>query len=48
MRDTGGGYLEVVARHSGRCLGVIGASTANGTRLQQSGCRGATSQQWSR
>ncbi|WP_347177407.1 RICIN domain-containing protein [Glycomyces sp. L485] len=30
LRDTGDGYVEIVARHSGKCLDVVSASTDDG------------------
>jgi glucosylceramidase len=38
--SLGNGYYEFVARNSGKCLDVPGASTANGVQLQQSTCNG--------
>ncbi|MET9969289.1 RICIN domain-containing protein, partial [Streptomyces sp. NPDC006356] len=38
LRDTGTGYFEIVARHSGKCLDVESAFTADGTRLLQYTC----------
>ena len=40
----GNGYFRFVARHSGRCLDVPGASTANGVQLQQWDCNGTGAQ----
>lgn len=40
----GGGFYKFVARHSGRCLDVPGASTANGVQLLQYDCNGTTTQ----
>jgi glucosylceramidase len=42
----GGGFYELVARSSGKCLDVPGASTANGVQLQQWSCTGASNQQF--
>ncbi len=42
--DLGGGYFRFVARHSGKCLDVPGASTANGVQLQQWDCNGTGAQ----
>jgi glucosylceramidase len=38
--SLGNGNYEFVARNSGKCLDVPGASTANGVQLQQSTCNG--------
>jgi hypothetical protein len=38
--SLGNGYYEFVARHSGKCLDVPGASTTNGVQLQQWTCNG--------
>jgi hypothetical protein len=43
-----GGYVNLIARHSGKCLAVSGASTADGAQLVQWTCNGATDQQWQR
>jgi beta-glucanase (GH16 family) len=42
--SLGNGYFKFVARHSGRCLDVPGASTANGVQLQQWDCNGTAAQ----
>jgi beta-glucanase (GH16 family) len=42
--SLGNGYFKFVARHSGRCLDVPGASTANGVQLQQWDCNGTGAQ----
>ena len=39
-------YYEIVARHSGKCLDVSGASTATGALLHQWDCVGVQNQQW--
>ena len=39
-------YYEIVARHSGKCLDVSGASTATGALLHQWDCVGIANQQW--
>ncbi|MDH6514025.1 glucosylceramidase [Streptomyces sp. SAI-135] len=41
-----GGY-RFVTRHSGKCLAVDGGSTANGAKLSQQPCSGATAQSFS-
>lgn len=40
----GNGYYRFVARHSGLCLNVPNASTANGVQLQQSACNSTAAQ----
>jgi beta-glucanase (GH16 family) len=40
----GNGYFRLVARNSGKCLDVPGASTANGVQLQQWDCNGTGAQ----
>lgn len=42
--DEGGGYFHLVNRHSGKCLDVPGASTANGVQLVQYTCNGTAAQ----
>ncbi|WP_084315873.1 arabinofuranosidase catalytic domain-containing protein [Actinospica robiniae] len=39
-------WYQVVNEGSGLCATAAGASTANGTAVQQSACTGATSQRW--
>lgn len=39
-------YTPLVARHSGKCLDVSGASGSNGAYLQQYTCHGGLNQQW--
>lgn len=41
------GQYRFVARHSGKCLAVDGASTANGARLAQQACDGSPAQTFS-
>ncbi|MFF3334534.1 RICIN domain-containing protein [Streptomyces sp. NPDC002888] len=43
-----GGYYRLVARHSGKCLDVADASTANGARLIQWPCGTGANQQMQR
>ena len=43
-----GGYFQLVARHSGKCLDVVSANTADGADIQQYTCGTGTNQQWSR
>lgn len=45
--DAGGGYVSLRSVHSGKCLDVTGASTADGARLIQYTCHGRTNQQFS-
>ena len=42
--DPGVYHLQAV--HSDKCLSVAGASTANGTNIEQSPCADADSQKW--
>jgi glucosylceramidase len=44
--SLGSGYYKMVARNSGKCLDVPGASTANGVQLQQYTCNGTAAQAW--
>jgi ricin-type beta-trefoil lectin protein len=46
--DVPNSYLQLVARHSGKCLDVAGAGTGDGVDIQQYTCGGGTNQQWSR
>ena len=48
LPDAGAGYVQIVARHSGRCLDVTGESTADGARVIQYTCGTAANQQWQR
>ncbi|GAA3463605.1 RICIN domain-containing protein [Saccharothrix longispora] len=41
-------YHRVDVRHSGKCLDVVGASTADGAELVQYTCGTGTNQQWPR
>jgi glucosylceramidase len=45
--SLGNGYYKFVARNSGKCLDVPGASGANGVQLQQWSCNNAPSQAFS-
>jgi glucosylceramidase len=45
--SVGTGLYKFVARHSGKCLDVPGASTANGVQLQQYTCNGTAAQTFS-
>jgi endoglucanase len=42
--SEGSGYYHLVARHSGKCLDVPSASTADGVPLQQWACNGSAAQ----
>lgn len=42
--SEGGGYYHFVSRHSGKCLDVPGASTANSVQLVQYTCNGTGAQ----
>ncbi|PIB04321.1 RICIN domain-containing protein, partial [Streptomyces sp. HG99] len=42
--EEAGGTYHFVNRHSGKCLDVPGASTADGARMQQYTCNGTTAQ----
>ncbi|WP_078622051.1 RICIN domain-containing protein [Streptomyces sp. NRRL S-244] len=45
--DAGGGKgYKIVARHSGKCLGLYGDSKANGVQVVQWACNGGTNQLW--
>jgi alpha-galactosidase len=48
MQDMGGGYIQLIAQHSNKCLDVSGASTANGATIHQWTCGSGTNQQWQR
>ena len=39
-------YYSIVAKHSGKCMDVEGASTAAGALVKQYTCNGGTNQQW--
>jgi hypothetical protein len=43
-QHLGSGYWRFIARHSGKCLDVPGASTANAVQLQQYTCNGTNAQ----
>jgi len=42
--SVGNGYYRFVARHSGKCLDVPGASINDGVQLQQWDCNGSGAQ----
>jgi len=39
-------YYQLIARHSGKCLHVVGGSTANGADIVQYTCLGVGHQRW--
>ncbi len=41
-----GDYVKIMARHSGKCLGVSGGSHANGAKIVQWDCYGGDNQRW--
>lgn len=47
VEDVGGGAVRILARLGGGCLDVAGGSPADGARLLQWPCSGATNQQFS-
>ena len=48
FQDAGSGYVRIAARHSGKCLDVASAATADSARIKQYTCGSATNQQWQR
>lgn len=44
--DVGGGYYNMIARHSGRAVDVIGAGTGDGVGIQQWDNQNLPQQQW--
>ena len=42
--SEGDGYYHFVARHSGKCVEVPGASTVDGVQLEQRTCNGTAAQ----
>ncbi|MFE9139094.1 RICIN domain-containing protein [Streptomyces sp. NPDC007355] len=46
LRPAADGYVNVVARHSGKCLDVSGLSTADGAEVFQYACNGGRNQEW--
>ncbi|WP_243707422.1 RICIN domain-containing protein [Micromonospora sp. KC606] len=44
--DGGGSTGTLTARHSGKCVDVISASTADGAEIAQYGCNGGSNQRW--
>lgn len=47
LQDTGG-RLQLIARHSNKCLTIQGAGTADGARAVQMTCGTGADQQWLR
>ena len=47
MPTFNGGYYEIEARHSGKCLDVAWASLADSEHVNQFTCKGSFNQQWS-
>ena len=43
---AGGGYYNIIVKHSGQCLDVSGISQADGASVVQWPCNGGTNQQW--
>ncbi|MEU0551404.1 RICIN domain-containing protein [Micromonospora sp. NPDC005979] len=49
VQDTGTtGAVQLIARHSNKCLTILNAATTDGARAVQSTCTTATNQQWRR
>ncbi|XXY51646.1 RICIN domain-containing protein [Sorangium sp. So ce269] len=46
VQGSGATYYTLGARHSGKCLDVNGASSADGAAVQQWSCNGGSNQQW--
>lgn len=42
----GGGQIELIAQHSGKCIEAVGGGTVRGTQIQQTACTGAPAQLW--
>jgi GH43 family beta-xylosidase len=40
------GYYQIMAAHSGKCLGAIGGTTGNGAKVAQQNCSSGANQQW--
>jgi alpha-galactosidase len=45
---VGGGYVQLVARHSNKCLNVLNAATTDGAQVVQLTCGTGTNQHWQR
>jgi hypothetical protein len=48
VRDAGSGYVNLVARHSGKCLDVLKKLLTDGAALAQWTCGTGANQQWQR
>ncbi len=48
IQDLGTGFVQLVARHSNKCLDVLNAATTDGAQLVQWTCGTGTNQQWQR
>ncbi|WP_437995713.1 RICIN domain-containing protein [Sorangium sp. So ce185] len=46
VQGSGATYDRFAARHSGKCLDVNGASTADGAVVHQWTCNGGSNQEW--
>ena len=46
LEPSSGGYVRLVARHSGKALDVAGASLDDGALVIQYTAHGGTNQQW--
>jgi hypothetical protein len=46
LQDIGGSRYKIVARHSGKCLDVLGGSQQDGAAIGQWDCNGGPNQQW--
>jgi hypothetical protein len=44
--DEAGGYSLIIAKHSGKCLDVNGASTGDSASIIQHSCHGGDNQLW--
>nr|WP_211267292.1 RICIN domain-containing protein [Nonomuraea candida] len=44
--DGAAGLVTLTARHSGKCVDVVSASTADGAEIAQYGCNGGANQRW--
>jgi hypothetical protein len=48
LQDAGGGYLRLVARHSGKCADLPSSSTANDVQFKQYPCHDGENQHFGR
>ncbi|MDB4937588.1 MAG: hypothetical protein JWP87_4560 [Labilithrix sp.] len=46
FKDMGSGRYEMIAKHSGKCVSLVGGGLANGTQIQQAACTGGAAQLW--